>query len=530
MFLTEYNVRGSTVLPKQSITIAFSTDPRNPYRGVNFSRSRPSSRNAQSLVPRSLACTALRRSACWWLLCLQLAISVGLSEPISQITKQAEDAVHYDCTQITANGTPFAAHPCACQLWCCLPPRRLQKQQPYSVQSYSAAGLAALSRVNTRVPWRWQPSYHHSTMAEESGLSEAELQAELEQMEAEGDEAMADVTVEDAVRAPTPPAPLALDEGAGVADTTTPKSPYRAPRDPVPLGKYTAVKISKIRAHPEMDSEEEGNYMKGDEFEVTEVVEVSGKTGQAPRVRGRTEMGWITLRLGDNVDKVEEASPRKGQKGGADKLGEYLILGKKGAKLREGPELDSALCAYALEKGEVKEVTEVKVVTNTAGKDVVRGHCSEGWFTIKDGMVEHLAMDAASPGKSPKNKGQGGRRGSVAQDGTSQVVNAAADIASQLGAVQEKQFAVVQGHLKKVRKKKVSENCVLKVGSMSLVLFDGPNPLETYLYTTIKRWCVKLACTLSTLMHADMPCNVQANQQREAARHSLLQRHQPPRL
>eukprot|EP01047_Picozoa_sp_COSAG01_P059627 COSAG01_NODE_7186_length_3309_cov_30.878656_5_plen_36_part_01 len=28
MFLTEYNVRGSTVLPKQSITIAFSMDPR----------------------------------------------------------------------------------------------------------------------------------------------------------------------------------------------------------------------------------------------------------------------------------------------------------------------------------------------------------------------------------------------------------------------------------------------------------------------------------------------------------------------
>eukprot|EP01047_Picozoa_sp_COSAG01_P079900 COSAG01_NODE_15331_length_1348_cov_2.346677_1_plen_261_part_01 len=143
-------------------------------------------------------------------------------------------------------------------------------------------------------------------MAEEPEQSEAELQAELERMQAEGDEAMADVTVEDAVRAPTPPAPLELDEGAG-ADTTTPKSPYRAPRDPVPLGKYTALKISKIRAQPEMDSEEEGNYMKGDEFEVTEVVEVSGKTGQAPRVRGRTEMGWITLRLGDNVNKVEDA-------------------------------------------------------------------------------------------------------------------------------------------------------------------------------------------------------------------------------
>jgi hypothetical protein len=28
MFLTEYNVRGSTVLPKQSITIAFSMDLR----------------------------------------------------------------------------------------------------------------------------------------------------------------------------------------------------------------------------------------------------------------------------------------------------------------------------------------------------------------------------------------------------------------------------------------------------------------------------------------------------------------------
>jgi hypothetical protein len=39
MFLTEYNVRGSTVLPKQSITIAFSMDPRNPYRGVKVSRS-----------------------------------------------------------------------------------------------------------------------------------------------------------------------------------------------------------------------------------------------------------------------------------------------------------------------------------------------------------------------------------------------------------------------------------------------------------------------------------------------------------
>jgi hypothetical protein len=39
MFLTEYNVRGSTVLPKQSITIAFSMDPRNPCRGVKLSSS-----------------------------------------------------------------------------------------------------------------------------------------------------------------------------------------------------------------------------------------------------------------------------------------------------------------------------------------------------------------------------------------------------------------------------------------------------------------------------------------------------------
>eukprot|EP01047_Picozoa_sp_COSAG01_P113230 COSAG01_NODE_41944_length_445_cov_1.291908_1_plen_28_part_01 len=28
MFLTEYNVRGSTVLPKQSTTIVFPMDPR----------------------------------------------------------------------------------------------------------------------------------------------------------------------------------------------------------------------------------------------------------------------------------------------------------------------------------------------------------------------------------------------------------------------------------------------------------------------------------------------------------------------
>jgi hypothetical protein len=37
MLLTEYNVRGSTVLPKQSITIAFSMDPRKGYRGVKVS-------------------------------------------------------------------------------------------------------------------------------------------------------------------------------------------------------------------------------------------------------------------------------------------------------------------------------------------------------------------------------------------------------------------------------------------------------------------------------------------------------------
>eukprot|EP01047_Picozoa_sp_COSAG01_P037321 COSAG01_NODE_2959_length_6793_cov_16.043771_2_plen_45_part_00 len=40
MFLTEYNVRGSTVLPKQPITIAFPMDPRTAIEmGMSLSDS-----------------------------------------------------------------------------------------------------------------------------------------------------------------------------------------------------------------------------------------------------------------------------------------------------------------------------------------------------------------------------------------------------------------------------------------------------------------------------------------------------------
>jgi hypothetical protein len=58
MFLTEYNVRGSTVLPKQSITIAFSMDPRMAIEmrsSLDLARSNRLHRTAELLCSATMS-------------------------------------------------------------------------------------------------------------------------------------------------------------------------------------------------------------------------------------------------------------------------------------------------------------------------------------------------------------------------------------------------------------------------------------------------------------------------------------------
>jgi hypothetical protein len=323
----------------------------------------------------------------------------------------------------------------------------------------------------------WHPLVHMA----DSEPAEAAAGTAPEEVQAE------DVSADEVVAAESEPSDGDYPDGSEDAATPEVLSPsYRPPRDPVTLGTYVALKACKVRSMPDMDSEEEGTYMKGDSFEITEAVEISIK-GEAPKVRAKTSMGWITV--ADNVELKVEETPREQKTD--NKLGEYLVISKKGIKVRKGAELDSEPLEYPLDEGAVFEVKEVKLIESTNKKgtttDVLRGRYADGWVSLKDGMVEHLDVAAMSPGRSPM---KGGRRGSVAQDGPSQVMAEAARVALEEGAEAEKIFEVTQGHIKKKGKQKISENVQLKVGAMNVQIFDGPLPVETYLYTMIKRWCV----------------------------------------
>ena len=52
-------------------------------------------------------------------------------------------------------------------------------------------------------------------------------------------------------------------------------------------------------------------------------------------------------------------------------------------------------------------------------------------------------------------------------------------------------FEVEQTHIKKLGGKKVGKQVQLKVGGMGLMLFNGPDPLESYIYASLKNWSAR---------------------------------------
>ena len=99
------------------------------------------------------------------------------------------------------------------------------------------------------------------------------------------------------------------------------------------------------------------------------------------------------------------------------------------------------------------------------------------------GVLEQLEEEAVvMPGRrgGAPAAGIAERRASIAVDWINEVVHEAEAAAAELGAVAEMTFDVEQTHLKRV-----SPRIQMKVGGMGVSLYDGPTPIETYMYQKI---------------------------------------------
>jgi hypothetical protein len=176
-------------------------------------------------------------------------------------------------------------------------------------------------------------------------------------------------------------------------------------------------KGAALRVGAELDSRLLDHRVEQDEvIEVTDVTVVKNAKGKDV-VRGRcspSSVGlpsnaditcWLTLKEGI-VEPVRLRDSRELPPGTKVEAlyNSYRIVGGKGAALRVGAELDSRLLDHRVEQFEVIEVTDVAVVKNAKGKDVVRGCCSPSsvglpsnaditcWLTLKEGIVEPVRL------------------------------------------------------------------------------------------------------------------------------------------
>jgi hypothetical protein len=151
-------------------------------------------------------------------------------------------------------------------------------------------------------------------------------------------------------------------------------------------------------------------------------------------------------------------------------LGDYRVVAQ--CAVRVGPTLDSSPSGH-VDAGKVIFITEAVCVYRSgqsssdttasfsASKLLYRGHCTEGWITIKPSLV----VRTATPGHKD-------------------MVNHSEDIAKTIGVVAEKIFSVQRQYPN--RKRLIALD--LKVGGMGLVFFDGHKPLDTYIYTKLGQW------------------------------------------
>ena len=152
--------------------------------------------------------------------------------------------------------------------------------------------------------------------------------------------------------------------------------------------------------------------------------------------------------------------------------------------IRDSMEPNAAIVGE-LYAGQVIDVTDAAV--DAAG--VTRLFFKDGWVAYKAHLLARLDTDARSsgPAKSAKprrRRARGrARRHSVSEEGVQGVTMLGGQAAKELGLVEERVFTVGQTHMSK------APNLVqLKVGGMGLTLFDGPNLLESHLYSVIESW------------------------------------------
>jgi hypothetical protein len=117
-----------------------------------------------------------------------------------------------------------------------------------------------------------------------------------------------------------PPPPSAFEqEGAATAAAAAfdVEAGYQA-ADSSYIRRYVALSALTIRAGPGFDSEDEGRFTRGEILDVVDALQVPGKS-HALAIRGRTERGWVTLKLNSNVKEALSVEPVKANAGPAPK-------------------------------------------------------------------------------------------------------------------------------------------------------------------------------------------------------------------
>eukprot|EP01052_Picozoa_sp_SAG31_P008354 SAG31_NODE_420_length_15868_cov_11.896823_8_plen_2386_part_00 len=190
--------------------------------------------------------------------------------------------------------------------------------------------------------------------------------------------------------------------------------------------------------------------------------------------------------IAEDLGSVAESADQEQRTGNlaASKIsahaGTYRVLNLCVA--RESAELSSAK-TVELQKGAVINVTESCVTTD----DVTRLKFDGGWVTLRYDLLERDNETSGDAGHSRSARlGTGGRRASVAVDGVEGVTNDFNEISKSMGMAGEKVFMVTQNHTKKA-----SALVHLKVGGMGISLFDGPQLIESCIYTQILKWSVQ---------------------------------------